>query len=343
MNMNCDQVAELLPWYLNGTLEERDQGEVRLHLEGCKQCRQALEETRLAWRIFDQHVPAEALVALAWGETPEGIDPGLLERHLQSCPECAAELEMVRTSRRLEEADRVALFPSRTTAPPPPAALPRWRAVALAASMAGIVAAGGWIWTAGRARSLDEQLARASRPPSAASQAPAGAPAGAERERVAALASEVERLRQSEADLRQKEGEMREQLARLAEARPAASAPQINAWISDLRPTGDVVRGGGAGNVYEVPAGNAAGLILLASHPETHRDHRIEILDGIGGSGGSGKVVWSAEGLRRNPKTDDFSLTLPSGSLKPGSYTIRLSADEGGKRVELESYAIRVR
>lgn len=339
MTMNCDQVAELLPWYLNGTLDERDRGEVRLHLEGCKQCRQALEETRLAWRIFGQHVPAEALIALAWGETPEGIDPALLERHLQSCPECAAELEMVRTSRRLEEDDRVALFPSRTTAPPLPAALPRWRAMALAAGLAGAVAAGGWIWTAGRARSLDEQLARASRPPSAAPQAPAGAPAGAERERVAALASEVERLRQSEADLRQKEGEMREQLDRLADARPAASAPQINAWISDLRPTGDVVRGS-SGNVYEVPAGTAAGLILLASHSETHRDHRIEILDS---TGGTGKVVWSAEGLRRNPKTDDFSLTLPSGSLKPGSYTIRLSAEEGGKRVELESYTIRVR
>lgn len=336
MNMNCDQVAELLPWYLNGTLDERDQREVRLHLEGCGPCRQALEESRLAWRIFDQHVPTEALVAMAWGETPEGIDPDLLERHLQSCPQCAAELEMVRTSRRLEEDDRVALFPSRATAPPPPATLPRWRAVAMAASLAGLVAAGGWIWTAGRARSLDEQLARASRPPSTAPQAPAAAPGGAERNRVAALAAEVERLRRSEADLRQKEGQTREQLTRLADSRPAAPAPQINAWISDLRPTGDVVRGG-AGNVYEVPAGTAAGLILLASHPETHRDHRIEIVDA------SGKVVWSAEGLRRNPKTDDFSITLPSGSLEPGTYTIRISAEEGGKRVDLESYAIRVR
>ena len=57
-----------------------------MHLEGCTKCRQALEETRLAWRIYDQHIPSEALVALAWGETPEGLDPGVLERHLETCP-----------------------------------------------------------------------------------------------------------------------------------------------------------------------------------------------------------------------------------------------------------------
>jgi anti-sigma factor RsiW len=341
MKFYCDQVAELLPWYLNGTLDERDQREVRLHLEGCEPCRQALEETRLAGRIYGQHVPAEALVALAWGETPEGIDPDLLERHLESCPECAAELEMVRTSRRLEEDDRVALFPSRTTVPRTPAALPRWRAAALAAGLAGLVVVGGWVWTAGRARSLDEQLARASRPTSTAPQAPTtAAPAGADRDRLAAMTAEVERLRKSEVEMRAKEGEIREQLTRLAEAGPVAPSPQINAWISDLRPTSDVVRGGGAGNVYEVPVGTAAGLILLASHPETHRDHRIEIVDG---TGGGSKTVWSAEGLRRNPKTDDFSVTLPAGSLKPGTYTIRISAEEGGKRVDLESYAIRVK
>src|SRR5215207_5880271 len=128
MNLNCDHVAELLPWYLNGTLDEGEQGEVRVHLEGCTKCRQALEDTRLAWRIYDQHIPSESLVALAWGETPEGLDPDVLERHLETCPQCAAELEMVRTSRKLEEDDRIALFPTSTErlplprppAPPPP-------------------------------------------------------------------------------------------------------------------------------------------------------------------------------------------------------------------------------
>ncbi|HWM95010.1 MAG TPA: zf-HC2 domain-containing protein [Thermoanaerobaculia bacterium] len=324
---NCDHVAELLPWYLNGTLDEREQGEVRVHLEGCTNCRQALEETRLAWRIYDQHIPSETLVALAWGETPEGIDPDILERHLETCPQCAAELEMVRTSRRLEEDDRVALFP--TSARKAERAAPRWRSAALAAGLAGLVAASGWLWTAGRASDLEEQLARANRPSAPAPAAPAPpVPDGAGRERMAELSAQVE-------SLRRQEKEMREQLDRIASAGPAAPTPQINAWIGDLRPTQDVVRGGS--EAEEVPAGRAASLILSPRHEETHRVHRVEIADA------SGKTVWSADGLVRDSESKDFGITLPAGTLKPGAYTIRISAEEEGRRVDLESYAIRVR
>lgn len=336
MNLNCDQVAELLPWHLNGTLDEGVQGEVRVHLEGCTQCRRALEETRLAWRIFDQHIPSEALVALAWGETPEGLDPGVLERHLETCPECAAELEMVRTSRRLEEDDRIALFPTsaraeRTGKPSQP-----WRAAAMAAGLAGIVAASGWLWSSGRANDLEERLARASRP---VETAPAPEPGGDRSSELSALpemTAEIERLQRREAELRRQQEEMREQLARIAEARPAAPAPQINAWIGDLRPTQDVVRGG-SGSATELPADRAASLILGTRHRETHRGHRVEIVDA------AGKVVWSAEGLVRDRETNDYGITLPAGTLKPGAYTIKVSAQEEGTRVDLESYPVRVR
>lgn len=331
MNLNCDQVAELLPWYLNGTLDEGVQGEVRVHLEGCTKCRQALEETRLAWRIFDQHIPSEALVALAWGETPGGLDPGVLERHLETCPECAAELEMVRTSRRLEEDDRIALFPT-SARPPGTGASQGWRTAAMAAGLAGIVAASGWVWTAGRANDLEERLARAGRPPQAA-PAPAPAPDAG---RLSEMTAEVERLQRREAELRQQQEEMQEQLARIAQARPAAPAPQINAWIGDLRPTQDVVRGGSAA-AAQLPADRAASLILGVSHKETHRGHRVEIVDA------AGKVVWSADGLVPDAETNDYGITLPAGTLKPGAYTIEVSAQEDGKRVDLESYSVRVR
>jgi hypothetical protein len=336
--MNCERAIELLPWYLNRTLDEGERGAVREHLKNCEGCRKALEETRLAWRVYGQHVPAEALVDLAWGEAPEGYDPEVLERHLQSCPECAAELEMVRMSRRLEEDDRIALFPaSRTGSLEHPARTGAWRAAALAAGLAGIVAASGWLWSANQVDTLEERLARSAPPVAAPAPSPippAPAPVASERERVAALAAEVERLRASQADLLEQESRMREQLTQIAQARPAEAAPQINAWISDLRPSGDVVRGG-PGEVPELPAGTAAALMLQASHPETHTSHRIEIVDA------AGKVVWSADGLRRSPQ-DDFSIILP-GTLKPGNYTIRLAAREGGKRVDLESYAIRVK
>lgn len=328
MSLNCDQVAELLPWYLNGTLDAGVQDEVRVHLEGCTKCRQALEDTRLAWRIYDQHIPSEALVALAWGETPEGLDPDILERHLETCPECTAELEMVRTSRRLEEDDRIALFPT----PARPAKTP-WRTAAMAAGLAGIVAASGWVRTADRAGDLEARLARARR---AAEAEPGPRFRGGEEDRLSEMTAEVERLQQQEAELRREQNEMREQLARIAEARPAAPAPQINAWIGDLRPTQDVVRGGSAG-AEELPAGRTASLILGTSHKETHRGHRIEIVDA------AGKVVWSADGLVPDGETKDYGITLPAGTLKPGAYTIKVSAQEEGKRVDLESYSVRVR
>lgn len=330
MNLNCDLVTELLPWYLNGTLDEGEQGEVRVHLEGCTQCRQALEETRLAWRIYGRHIPSEALVALAWGETLEGLEPDLLDRHLETCPQCAAELEMARTSRRLEEDDRIALFPTparRTTAPSR-----GWRTAAMAAGLAGIVAAGGWVWSAGRAGDLEERLARGSRPVEAA---PAPAPA-AGGDRVAAMSAEVERLQRREAELRRQQAEMQQQLERIAAAGPAAPVPQINAWIGDLRPAQDVVRGGPAA-AEELPANRAASLILGSSHKETHRSHRIEIVEA------AGKVVWSADGLVPDGETNDFGIAIPAGTLKPGAYTIRISAQEEGKRVELESYSVRAR
>lgn len=337
--MNCENAIELLPWYLNGTLDETEQRDVREHLAGCERCRQALTDTKLAWRIYDQHLPTEALVALAWGEEPEGIDPAVVDRHLQSCPQCSSELELVRTSRALEEEDggRVALFPGprkTTETAARPVRSGGWRSAALAAGLAGMVAAGGWLWSANRVQTLEDRLAESveTRPavpvPVPARPEPAPPTAGSpDANRVAEMEAEMERLRQQEE-------QMREQLDRIAASVPAAPAPQINTWIGDVTP-GDVVRGV-AGEAKEIPAGSYASLMLAASHRETHQDHRLEVVDE------AGKVVWSAEGLRRSPE-GDFSFTLPPGALKPGAYTIRVSAQEDGKRVELESYGIRVR
>src|SRR5215218_3341597 len=244
--MNCETATELLPWFLNGTLDESERREVREHLASCPSCRQALEDTRLAWTVYDQHIPSEALVALAWGQvpegSPEGYDPDVLDRHLQSCPECAAELELVRTSRRLEEDDHIALFPgagSRSARAVTPAHTPRrWRAAALAAGLAGMVAASGWIWSAGQARDLEQRLA-AVRPAPVVTPAAPAVPQdnSADRERLAEMSAEVETLRRQT-------DEMRDQLTKIADAGTTAQAPRVNVWVDDLRASGDVVRGG---------------------------------------------------------------------------------------------------
>ncbi len=342
--MNCERATELLPWYLNDTLDETERREVREHLAVCETCRKALADTRQAWILFDQHIPSEALVALAWGEEPEGYTPEILEAHLQSCPECAAELELVVTSRRLEEDDRVAVFarPSRP-APAPEARRPqapprgRWRSAALAAGLATLVAGGGWIWSAGQVEDLRSRLASISAAPEPDETGPAGAPvtpapaapSATESDRLASLSAEIDRLRQAEADMRRQTVDMQDQLSRIV----AGPTPQVNLAIVDLRPIGDVVRGGAA-EAAGLTAGAVSAAILQPSHDETHKDHRLEAVDA------AGNVVWSAEGLRRSAE-GDFPVLLPA--LKPGAYTLRISALDGGKRVELETYQVRIR
>src|ERR1700681_5024234 len=87
-----------------------------------------------------QHIPAQDMVALAWGDPPAGIDAVAAEAHLASCAECAAELEMATMSRRLEGEDNIALFPKAKPRPGMGAAPRSWRAAAIAA---GLVAGGG--------------------------------------------------------------------------------------------------------------------------------------------------------------------------------------------------------
>jgi Putative zinc-finger len=343
--MTCNQATEYLPWLLNGTLGDDERTAVREHLAGCERCRQTLADTRRAWEIFDQHIPAAALVALAAGETPEGFDPALLEEHLAACPECAAELELARVSRGLAEDDAVTLLAPRP--PRAPAAAPvarpvgiRWRRAAVAAGLAGVIALGGWYKSAERAHTLAARLATESTlRPVAAPQAPppptGSAASAADAQRVAALQRRLEEMGKTVGDLQAAQSRAREQLAQVERTeKQSAGGPQINTWVGDVQASEDVVRGNGS-NVKEVPAGSAATL-LLAAQAEATGEREAEISDA------GGRVVWKGGGLRANPQGPDYSLTLPKGWLPPGSYTIRLYRRDGGRRVAAESYAIRI-
>lgn len=341
MISNCDDVRGTLPWLLNGTLGDEERQRVLRHLTGCASCRQDLADTRLAAEIFDQHPPAEAILALAWDETPSGLDPGLLEEHLAACPRCAAELELARMSRRLEQDEQIVPL-VRRTAPPAPAAgtgWRGWRASALAAGLAGVVAFAGWLHTAGRVDTLEETLA--TRPGPQAPAPPMASGSATSQQLAAEIEERGRRIEQLEAKLnaaQQQTEELNgkvEQLAQVRPAAPASAAPQINVWARDLSPSADVVRGGAAGPM-EIPGQTYATLLLNADHPETHREHVVEIEDS------TGKVVWNANGLARDPATDAYGLTLPPGSLRPGGYTIRVYGLADGRREPAESYPIRV-
>jgi Putative zinc-finger len=160
--MNCETAIELLPWFLNGTLDPHEKEGVRHHLRECEACRLALTETREAWQTFDQHLPSEAIVALAYDEAPSGASAQEAALHLASCARCAAELEMARTSRRLEGEENVVPFAARRTAPPPVASTraPRgWQMTALAAGLAGVLGLAGWMNRGQELSALRQQLA----------------------------------------------------------------------------------------------------------------------------------------------------------------------------------------
>lgn len=160
--MNCETAIELLPWFLNGTLDPHEREAVRRHLQECEACRLALTETREAWQTFDQHLPTETIVALAYDEVPPGLAAQEAALHLATCARCAAELEMARTSRRLEGEENVLPFAARRPALATAASTraPRgWQMTALAAGLAGVLGLAGWMNRGQELSALREQLA----------------------------------------------------------------------------------------------------------------------------------------------------------------------------------------
>ena len=340
MISNCDDVRGMLPWLLNGTLSDEERQQVLQHLATCTACRRHLADTRLAAEIFDQHPPAEAILALAWDETPRGFDPALLEEHLAACPRCAADLELARMSHRLEQDEKIVPL-VRRTAPAAGTGWRGWKASALAAGLAGVVAFAGWFHSAGRVQTLEEDLA--SRPVAQAPAPPLASGGDATAQQLAAEIEErgrtIEQLEAKLNEAQQQTAELNGKVEQLAQARPATPAsqsPQINVWARQITPTADVVRGSVA-EPMEVPGRTYATLLLYSVHEETHREHVVEIEDS------TGKVVWNANGLALDPETRGYSLTLPPGSLRPGSYTIHVYGLTDGRREPAESYPIRVR
>lgn len=153
--MDCRQAAELLPWYLNGTLAADERGEVEDHLSSCARCRTELHETETARILFGGHPSAGLLVDYAFAR-PE-VPRDVVESHLAGCGACAAELALVRDSRGQLNGERP---PWRPDAGAPP---PWWRAAAAAAAVFGLIGVGGGLWSWRELDRRQEELAASRR------------------------------------------------------------------------------------------------------------------------------------------------------------------------------------
>ncbi len=300
--MDCDQAIELLPWLLNRTLSPEERHAVEGHLGDCERCRAALADTRSAWEVFAQHVPAADLVAYAADE-PTAIDGDTLERHLAGCPECAAELEMARSSRALVEHEAVAVMPAARGGQ---GRLRLWRSSALAAGLVGVVSLAGWLNSAQEIA----RLAGERRAPAAAAVVPASPPP------------------------------QNSQLPSQVPAAPAAGDATIalNPAIVTLEPEDEAtaVRGAGAAAGAQTLPANAELTVFLLRPGErdTAKRHDAELIDSAGrvrrlGTG----LVQDADGF--------YALGLPRQLFTPGPNVIRLYATDGGRRELVASYVIR--
>lgn len=135
--MDCKDVDERLPWLLNGSLTTSEADEVRAHVAGCDRCRAELAETRGAYAVFGAHLPASAILDLAWDRPPDGVEAALARAHLEACRECGEELDLARESRRLEA---LPAPPNVTVAPSPPARWTPLRILLPSALAAGLLA-----------------------------------------------------------------------------------------------------------------------------------------------------------------------------------------------------------
>ena len=142
----CDRIAELLPWFLSGALEDSEAAEVRQHLGACADCRAELAEAADVWRLMDEH-PASAELA-AYVEAPLSLSEATradLEQHLMQCSECRGlvdpAFEALPKAPVRRRARRAAVASSPASRP----AIQRWMSVAAALAAVTVLAVLGWM------------------------------------------------------------------------------------------------------------------------------------------------------------------------------------------------------
>ena len=245
-------------------------------------------------------------------------------------------------SRRLEEDDKVAVFPgpaARAERPRSATGYRSWRAAALAAGLAGLVAARRLDLRVPAGRQLADAAGAEAGRPGEPARGPAPAPdpgsSGARREGRADRERDSRRTRRrptsrfSRPTSRSRRSSRRRRT--LTASRSSTSGP-------DLANPADVVRGS-TGAEPERRSCRPTRLAVLSSGDRERRHRRPGDRDP--GRRRQRRLERARTAQRREEPAVQQS-RLPAGFLKPGRYTIQLYETVNGRRVKRESYKIRV-
>ncbi len=94
--LRCTDIAGLLPFYLNRSLEEDEARKVEAHLATCAACRREERDTRIAWDLHEGHLPVELLLDFAFARPMSSERQSVVESHLSMCQRCSEEVATVR-------------------------------------------------------------------------------------------------------------------------------------------------------------------------------------------------------------------------------------------------------
>jgi hypothetical protein len=304
--MECGRVADLLPWLLNGTLEEGERDDVRSHLAVCTRCAGELEESAAAWAVQAAHPPSALLVDHAEGRPLAAAERRLVNEHLRECASCREQAELVAATLAvsLDESDQPA--PQAVASPHSP-----WSRGLAAASIAllALLGAAALLW---QVRTLD-------------------------RERATLAVTNADLRRELETE-RRSARERGERLRELESRLGSLEGPRTGLAWAELLPAPDRQRGDDSVGARVAVDAAASGLVLVLVREDRTRYDRLRLeLDGA-----AGEVLWRDEDLSL-PQVEEVVVELPAPLLEDGRvFTLRLDGLRNERWRSVETYRLRV-
>jgi hypothetical protein len=148
-------------------------------------------------------------------------------------------------------------------------------------------------------------------------------------------------LAQENRDLQEQSRRLQEQMSATRQRHETDLAelrrPEVNVPLQNIYPQGDRQRSASQrqGNRVRVPDGTKTFILILSDYDQRYKEYVIEIVDE------AGRVVWKAQGLRRN-ETGELSLMLNRTLLDQKKYVVKLYGRRDGRPVQVAEYVVSV-